>query len=109
MKAMIALLFALVLWHWWQQPAGEAQAAPGLRQDAQVVLYATRWCGYCKKAREFFASNGIAYEERDIEASTSAGAEYRALGGNGVPVVVIDELVIHGFSPKRMLEALATP
>lgn len=109
MKKMIGLLLALVLWHWWQLPASIAQPAQGLNQNAQVVLYATRWCGYCKKAREFFASHGIAYEERDIEASASAEAEYRALGGSGVPVVVIDEQVIHGFSAKRMLEALATP
>lgn len=109
MKAIIVLLFALALWHWWPLPASSAQPHPGLRQDAHVVLYATRWCGYCKKAREFFAANGIVYEERDIEASGSAEAEYRALGGSGVPVVVIDELVIHGFSPNRMLEALATP
>ncbi len=109
MKKMVGLLLALALWHWWQLPASIAQPQPGLKQDAQVVLYATHWCGYCKKAREFFAAHGIAYEERDIEASSSAEAEYRALGGNGVPVVVIDELVIHGFSPKRMLEALAAP
>ena len=109
MKTIITLLLALVLWHWWQLPVSIAQPAQALNQEAKVVLYATRWCGYCKKTREFFAANGIAYDERDIEASSSAEEEYRALGGNGVPVVVIGDQVIHGFSPAEMTRALSPP
>lgn len=25
----------------------------------EVVLYATDWCGYCRKTRKFFAENNI--------------------------------------------------
>ncbi|MDP3010703.1 MAG: DUF4124 domain-containing protein [Methylococcales bacterium] len=29
----------------------------------QVKMYATSWCGYCKKARAYFAANNIPYSE----------------------------------------------
>ncbi len=76
---------------------------PELRADAgPVILYATTWCGYCAKTRQLFAQLGIAYDERDIEKSPSAKAEYDALGGQGVPVVVIGQTVIHGYEPEQM-------
>ena len=32
-----------------------------------VTMYATSWCGYCKKARTYFRQNGINFIEYDIE------------------------------------------
>ncbi len=72
-----------------------------------VVLYATSWCGYCAQAREFFVSNRIAYREIDVETSDEGRAEFHRLGGNGVPVIVIDKSnVMHGFDPDAVLAAL---
>lgn len=73
----------------------------------KVVLYATRWCGYCAKTRAFFAQNGIDYLELDVEESDEGKRGYRALGGNGVPIVVIDDSqVIHGYNPAAIGAAL---
>lgn len=110
MKKILSFsLLALALWCWWQFPLSMTQPQAAMQQHAEVVLYATRWCGYCKKTREFFTDNGIRYEERDIEASSNAAAEYQALGSTGVPVVVIDGEMIQGFRPSRMRELLAAP
>lgn len=75
---------------------------PELKRDAgPVILYATSWCGYCAKTRKLFALWGVNYEERDIERSDAAKAEFDALGGGGVPVVVIGDEVIRGYEPER--------
>jgi len=72
----------------------------------QAVLYATEWCGYCAKTRAFFKENNIAFREYDIEKSDDGKAQYDRLGGNGVPVVMIADEVIHGFDEAAMRSAL---
>lgn len=72
-----------------------------------VVLYATPTCGYCKKARRFFEENGIVYSERNVNASMAASKEMRALGGSGVPTILIDgEQVILGWNERALRESL---
>lgn len=84
------------------------QLPPELQQVAQqadVVLYATSWCGYCAKARNFFSNNNIPYLEYDIENSHEGKRQYDALGGRGVPLMVINGNIIRGFSPERIRKA----
>lgn len=71
-----------------------------------VVLYATEWCGYCKKTREFFKDNNIAYVEFDIEKSAEGKQEYNQLQGKAIPLVVINGKVIRGYNPGLMKELL---
>ena len=63
-----------------------------------VEMYATTWCGYCKKARRYMAKHGIAYTEYDIEADPAANARHKALGGRGVPLILVDGRKMNGFS-----------
>lgn len=67
-----------------------------------VVLYATSWCGYCEKMREFFAEHKIEYREYDVEASNEAMAEFKELGGKGVPLVLVKGRVVIGYAPKTV-------
>lgn len=77
-------------------------AAPeGLSQSGKVVLYSTVWCPHCKRAKAYFSANGIGYTERDIEKSTTARREYKKLGGEGVPLILIGDQMMRGFSAKR--------
>lgn len=71
-----------------------------------VVLYATDWCGYCKKTRQFFKDNNIAYVEFDIEKSAEGKQEYNQLQGKAIPLVVINGKVIRGYNPSLMKELL---
>ena len=66
-----------------------------------VVMYATSWCPYCKQARAYFQQQGIAYAEHDIERSAAANAEFKLLGGRGVPLILVGNQVMKGFSEKR--------
>lgn len=64
----------------------------------RVVMYATSWCGYCRQARTFFRANRIDYVEYDIEKDRSARRRYDALGGVGVPVILIGQKRMNGFT-----------
>lgn len=66
----------------------------------KVVLYATRWCGYCAKARAHFKANHIAYDEQDIEANPTAKRAYDRLGGSGVPLILVDNVPVQGFNAE---------
>jgi glutaredoxin len=73
----------------------------------EVVMYATSWCGYCAKTRQFLRARGIPFVERDIEGSAEARREYQALNGRGVPLLVIrGTMIVYGYSPKEILRAL---
>jgi glutaredoxin len=76
-----------------------ADAQNALPQPAQpVVMYATSWCPYCAKAREYFARTGTAYTEYDIEKSADAHAEFKRLGGRGVPLILVGNQKMAGFN-----------
>lgn len=85
-------------------PASQPAGAPGLRPE--IKLYATDWCGYCKQARQYFARNGIRYVELDIEKSAAANAEYKRLGGRGVPVILVGAQRMDGYGEARLAQML---
>jgi glutaredoxin len=88
--------------------APSAFAAATTSADAgKVVMYATQSCGYCAKARSYFDQHGIAFEERDIEKSPAAHAEWKSLGGIGTPLIVIDGERFQGYDESRLDAALA--
>ncbi|MBU2886256.1 glutaredoxin family protein [Gilvimarinus agarilyticus] len=72
-----------------------------LNLPKKIVMYATSWCGYCKKARRYFADNNIDYVERDIETSEQAKREYDKLQGKGVPVLRIGDTTMRGWSVSK--------
>ena len=77
--------------------------------DASVEMFATSWCGYCKKAREFFQARGIALTEYDIEADAAAAQRKQEIYPSpGVPLVVINGKPIQGFAPQAYEQALRT-
>ena len=64
----------------------------------KVTMYSTAWCGYCKKAKKYFQAKGIPFVEYDIEKNARAKKDYDALGGKGVPVIVMGKKRMNGFS-----------
>jgi mycoredoxin len=72
----------------------------------EAILYATAWCPYCAKTRKLLAERHIPYREYDIEKSAEGMAQYQQLHGNGVPVLVIKDKVIHGFDADAIAAAL---
>ena len=71
--------------------------------ERDVVLYATSWCGWCRKTRELFASLGVVYVERDVDANAAYRLERDRLTGgeDGVPVVDWRGVTVRGFAEGR--------
>jgi glutaredoxin len=103
----IVLLGALAGLYGRQEPAGSGRSsgAPGAAQP-EVVMYATSWCGYCKKARSFFESGGIEYLELDVERDAEAAQINRRLGGGGVPTIMVGDTLVHGYDERELSELL---
>ncbi len=81
--------------------------AAAARGNHEVVVYTTSWCGWCKKTRAWLDTQGIDYENRDVEANAAWAEEMHDLtGSGGVPVIVIDGEVIKGFNQAQMEKLL---
>lgn len=84
-----------------------SRSALAADNSQEVVLYATSWCGYCRKAREYLNSNGIPYTEYDIEKSSEGKRRFAELGGKGVPLILVGNQQIRGWNPAALISALA--
>lgn len=71
-----------------------------------VTLYGTEWCGFCKKARRYLESNGIPYTYLDVEHDTQAKSEFKAIDGRGVPVILVGNRRMNGFSEEGLRRLL---
>lgn len=87
----------------------QATATPVKRQRLRVLMYGRMDCGYCAKARSYFARRRIPFRELDVADSNSrAYAEWKRHGGTGVPLFIINGKVARGFSAAAMDKRLAT-
>lgn len=73
---------------------------------AKVVLYGTKWCGYCKAQRELFAAKNIPFDDIDVEASEAAMLAYSALKGSGYPLTYVGYRRFDGFQEGPLLAAV---
>ena len=84
---------------------GAASASAGGTQP-EIKMYSTDWCGYCKQARAYFAANRVRYTELDVEKVPAARAEYQRMGARGVPVILVGEQRMNGYSEERLAAML---
>jgi glutaredoxin len=76
-------------------------------RETPVVMYTTKWCASCAKARAFFRANGVPFEERDVEASERNRADLlRLSGASSVPLIDVDGKKLTGFGEQSVTEAL---
>ena len=66
-----------------------------------VTMYSASWCGYCRKARDYFKRQAIPFEEYDIETSAQGRDGYARLHGNGVPIILFDKQRMNGFDQQQ--------
>jgi glutaredoxin len=65
-----------------------------------LVLYAADWCPYCRQARQYLKSQGIAYTEINIDTPDGSQAfdVARGSGSRGIPFLVSGQKQIRGFN-----------
>jgi glutaredoxin len=71
-----------------------------------ITVYTQPDCYACALVREWLATRGIAFTERDICADAEAMAEVRAMGALSTPVTVIGETVVIGFNHRKLASVL---
>jgi len=89
------------------RPSSTSGAASRNREYPAVAVYGTSWCPACRRARDYFRSAGIPFDDYDVEKDTDARARMDRLGGgSGVPAIVIGGQVFRGFSQEWCERAL---
>jgi mycoredoxin len=73
----------------------------------RVIVYSTDWCPVCERLRLCLRNHRVPFEERDVEGSPLAEAEWTALGGFGVPLTLVGQRVAHGMRQEELQGALA--
>jgi glutaredoxin-like YruB-family protein len=72
------------------------------RFNGTVEMYVTDWCGYCKKAAAYMRNRNIPFVAYDIEKDSGAKQRHKELGGRGVPLIIIGNNRMSGFSPETL-------
>lgn len=72
--------------------------------DANVKLYTTVPCGFCRSAKSLLDSRGVPYDEVNLAKDPDGRAELVALTGQMTfPQILVGERAIGGF--RELLEA----
>ena len=76
----------------------QTTAAP----QAQVIIYSTEWCAFCKTEKQYLDRLGVPFVEKDIETDKEAYEELMKKSGEGgyqgVPVTDIAGELVLGFN-----------
>ncbi len=75
--------------------------------DAPVVLLSTSTCGYCRKLRADLAGWGVEYVDVDVESDRNGQRAYELVKGRGVPILLVGDTLVHGYSPDKSRALLA--
>jgi glutaredoxin-like YruB-family protein len=74
---------------------------------ANIIIYSTPSCVYCKMAKQFFNDNKLAYTEHNVQDDMQAQQEMIAKSQQlGVPVIDVDGEIFVGFDKKGLSEVL---
>lgn len=76
------------------------QILDSVYRSSGVVMYSASWCTVCRKASKYFRQKGITFTEYDIERSEKGRREYNKLGARGVPVILVGDKRLNGFTEE---------
>lgn len=72
-----------------------------------IKIYTTPTCVYCKMTKEFFAQNGVKYQEVNVAVDVKAREEMVQKSGQlGVPVIDVNGEIVVGFDQQKLSELL---
>ncbi len=85
----------------------QASSAPA----RSITMYATLWCGDCRRARRWFDAHGIPYEYIDFESNKQAAAYVMQVNGGmrSVPTIVFPDGSVLVEPGSRELTAKCFP
>ncbi|AOX99687.1 glutaredoxin family protein [Jeongeupia sp. USM3] len=79
-------------------------------QPGEVTMYTTTHCPYCAAAKGWLKQYGFSFDECDAEASAECAQQLQALGGEGVPFLMVRGLPMkNGFNSDEFVALLQRP
>lgn len=79
--------------------SGESQSAQS------IVMFESKWCGYCRAAKRLLDSKGWEYESRVVDGNAELREEMQRLSGRtSVPQIFFGSTHIGGFDDMALLE-----
>ncbi len=91
------------------QPRGAAPVfcERDLVPDADtVVMLSASWCGYCRRARNWFTEENVKYCEYDVERSAEGARRYKQARAGVVPIILVGTDKFVGFDRTVLQQAL---
>lgn len=74
---------------------------------ANVTMYTTPTCGWCRRTKDYFKEHNVSYVEKDVSTDAAARAEMLSISGQmGVPVIDINGDIVVGFNQPALAELL---
>ncbi len=71
----------------------------------RVVMYTTRWCGFCVRAKALLDAKGVPYEEVRLDDDPAFRQTlFDLTGGWTVPQIVVDGEPIGGYTELWRLD-----
>ena len=90
----------------------EAQLGREIAQQARpgdLHLVSSTDCIFCDRARRWLTLHQVHFSECFIERDAACAAQYRALGAQGTPTLLVRGQRQLGFSPARVRDRLRAP
>jgi glutaredoxin len=78
-------------------PAPAQAASLPQPRRGEIWIYTTPRCRYCRIAKEHMLLKGLKFVEKDITENPRYKAEFKALGGRGVPVTLAGAQRLDGY------------
>jgi glutaredoxin 3 len=73
--------------------------------SSKVVIYSSRFCPYCIRARRLLKRKGVTYEEIPVDLDCKRRVEMERLSGrHTVPQIFIGDLHIGGYDEMATLD-----
>jgi len=81
---------------------------PAALPHGGIVMYCTKWCGDCRRARAWLAENKLPYTEVDITTTPGAAEQVEkwANGNRTTPTFDIDGTIVVDFDKTKLREVL---
>lgn len=72
---------------------------------SNVIVYCSKWCPYCTRAKQLLESKGVAYEEISVDGKPDVRADMaKKAGRTSVPQIWIGETHVGGCDDLFALE-----
>ncbi len=75
----------------------------GAKELERVILFSTDFCPPCLHVKHFFKEKQIPYSEFNISTNEVALQYFYRLGGQGTPLVLVDNQVLRRFQQDRFM------